>query len=159
MDHHKNYIELMGYLEQYKDFICYESNGVLPRRKGRNEDEDPAVAMMALNVDDIWPVETEGPRKGLRKHTIDNRGKIVVDPVGNIKKEVYLLDYNMYHELATLKEKCQNAGDALDPIVLQKIEEFTQKEKKRIKALFTFKNRKPLFKKGPPLNDGRIKPF
>lgn len=41
---HEEYLELMRYLEKYKDFICYESNGVIPKQKTRFAKEKDPIA-------------------------------------------------------------------------------------------------------------------
>lgn len=93
---------LMRYLEKYSDFICYESNGVIPKQKGRFGEEDPFIEEQELKAEDIWPVAKSGKKKGKIIPTKDTRGNTVVDPVGNIVKNNYLLDYNIYETLQGL---------------------------------------------------------
>lgn len=87
----------MQYLQRYKESIAYEAIGMLPNKKRIKEDdiEDQAC----LTAEEIWPLHTSGPKKGKIKPTYDTHGNIVVDPAGNILKDQYLLDYNIYKAL------------------------------------------------------------
>lgn len=67
----------------------------------------------------------------------DTHGNIVVDPAGNINKEQYLLDYNIYRELHDqAMEAHKNGGDGR-----KKIANMTQQEIKEIKQLFAGEQR------------------
>ena len=68
------------------------TNAVDPKSKHEEEDD-------TLTAEEIWPIVTSGPNKGRIKPTRDTHGNIVVDPAGNILKEQYLLDFNIYREL------------------------------------------------------------
>ena len=95
---HGSYMNLMDYLQKYKESICYEGVGMLPSVKLDCEDEQGEVDD-TLTAEEIWPIVISGPKRGQVKPTRDTHGNIVVDPAGNILKEQYLLDFNIYREL------------------------------------------------------------
>ena len=98
---HGNYMELMDYLQKYKESICYEATGMLPNTNinDREDEREFKKEDDMLTAGEIWPVIQSGPKKGQVKPTLDSRGKIVVDPAGNILREQYLLDFNVYRNL------------------------------------------------------------
>ena len=75
---------LMNFLQMYKESICYEAAGMLPG-KGQTRPGKENLDI-TLDVDEIWPKEKHGPKKGKIIPTLDARGNIVVDPAGNIVK-------------------------------------------------------------------------
>ena len=98
---HENYMELMDYLQKYKESICYEATGMLPNTNINDKEDEREFKKEddMLTAEEIWPIIKSGPKKGQVKPTLDNRGKIVVDPAGNILREQYLLDFNVYRNL------------------------------------------------------------
>lgn len=86
----------------YKESICYEATGMLPGKGTRAEQLDNDLT---LSADEIWPRAEDGTKKGKLIATRDTHGNIVVDPAGNIVKNQYLLDYNVYKALHLVKEK------------------------------------------------------
>ena len=152
---HDSYMDLMGYLERYKDSICYAASGVMPRAV-LDDNEDPQIEAEALTAADIWPVETSGPKKGKIKATRDSHGNIVVDPAGNIVLENYLLDFTIYRAMALLKSKPKDKSEKGGMNLIRQAETFTKEEKARIKELFACDNHVSLGRRGPPASDMRI---
>ena len=86
----------MTFLQNYQESISHEASGMLPNKNNRL---DPDVADQdedTLTAEEIWPRVQSGPNKGQVIPRRDNRDNIVVDPAGNIIKESYLLDFNVY---------------------------------------------------------------
>ena len=78
-------MELMNYLQTYKDAICYEASGMLPDKNAAEKDSNSEDE--TLKAEEIWPVSESGPTKGQLIPTLDTHGNVVVDPAGNILKE------------------------------------------------------------------------
>ena len=125
---HDSYIELMDYLQQYKQSICFDSQGVVPNKAVKKTDEDLPSDFddEDLKAEDIWKVEESGPNKGKLKAVKDFRGNVVVDPVGNIQKDQNLLDFNVYRALQYHKEKqiaSNGEYDIRDIVDMKKLQE------------------------------------
>lgn len=58
---HESYMGLMSYLEHYKDSICYEGIGMLPKAKKNGRDYEPVDGSDTLRGDEIWRVHKSGP--------------------------------------------------------------------------------------------------
>ena len=139
-DCHTNFMFLMQYLQRYKESIAYEAIGMLPNKKRIKEDELQDQA--CLKAEEIWPIAKSGPKKGKIIPTYDTHGKIVVDPAGNILKDQYLLDYNIYkalHVQEKLKEEAVRG-----PI---KFENLSKKEREEIQELFSKNKRESYLNK------------
>jgi len=95
---HESYMNLMAYLQSYKESICYEAQGMLPEKNERM-DPDFEESDDVLAVEEIWPLYKSGRKKGEFKPQRDTKGNIVVDPAGNIVKNRYLLDFEIYRAL------------------------------------------------------------
>lgn len=96
---HGNYMELMSYLQQYQDSISHSAAGMLPNKNLRQDPDVKGDDDQTLTAEEIWPRVKSGPNKGQIVPRRDDHGNIVVDPAGNIIKETYLLDYNVYKSL------------------------------------------------------------
>ena len=76
----------------------------------KNEKYDPDYDSdgNTLAADEIWPMHTEGRKKGQPKAVRDSRGNVVVDPAGNIMRSKYLLDFKIYKALHEYRNKLIN---------------------------------------------------
>ena len=142
---HKNYLGLMEYLQAYKESICYEASGMLPFT---NEKYDAEIESdgATLPAEQIWPKHTEGELKGKIKSKKDIRGNIIVDPAGNIVRNRYLLDYEIYKGLHEYKKKLvAKNGPGADVSHMKMAQPFDRTELNEIKSLFAEKGRKSLY--------------
>lgn len=73
----------------------------------------------------MFPLATEGERKGHFVPIRDEKGNIVVDPASLITKDPFFIDYNLYKRFKQLSAGC--------PHIAQRI---TRKEKDDIRKLF-----------------------
>ena len=106
---HEQFIEMMRYLNQYKENICYDSQGIVAMIKhmGQPKDEVEAEEMdellEAYSSQNLFPRETEGPKAGKLIPWKDIRGNVVVDPTANIKQAPFIIDYNAYKKYKALQ--------------------------------------------------------
>ena len=107
---------------------------MLPNKNSRL---DPNVADEdgdTLTAEEIWPKVKSGPNKGQIAPRRDARGNVIVDPAGNIVKESYLLDYNVYKSLHAQEGKKKSQNKSETSISFKNF----NKNKKEIKKLYLY---------------------
>ena len=82
----------------------------------------------------------------------DTHGNIVVDPAGNILKDQYLLDFNIYKNLHFINDSKASAGENSRPF----IKNLSKKQLDEIKELFAANKRESIFGSGQRYVDSRI---
>lgn len=141
----------MQFLQTYQESISYESSGVIPDKNQSKTKDNDQFEHTQLTAQEIWEFVKSGPKKGQVIPNLDKLGNVVVDPAGNILKEQYLLDFNIYKALHSQASK-KDGSPNLDV-------KMNNSEKKAIKELFAAKKRQSLFKSGVPISDARIRPY
>ena len=54
-------MELMDYLQKYKESICYEASGMLPKPLQIDDKNDLFKTESVLKAEEIWPIVKSGP--------------------------------------------------------------------------------------------------
>ena len=103
---HNRFMDLSQYLNDYQAKICYDSAvNIMRQKKQKNKSGNelqPTEFEDALNsvykAENLFPVETEGPNKGIHIPPKDENGNIVIDPTTQVKKNNVNLDFNVFKE-------------------------------------------------------------
>ena len=82
---HESFIKLMGYLNEYKNSISYDTSGLINIRKKTDPDDFEALEnQKKFSAANMFPIEKSGPNKGKYVPKRDERGNIIVDPTQQI---------------------------------------------------------------------------
>lgn len=91
----------MAYMNEYKHNICYDSGGLINLKPRAQKDDDDILEKMRSEKycsANVFPMATEGERKGKFKAIKDEKGNIVVDPASLITKDPFFIDYDIYKQ-------------------------------------------------------------
>ena len=120
----------MAYMNEYKHNICYESNSLINLKARALDDDDDLLEKMRTekySSANVFPIQTEGGRKGQFVAIRDEKGNIVVDPASLITKDPFFIDYNIYRHFKNLTD-----GGRIPHVAKR----FTKREREEMRILF-----------------------
>jgi len=128
---HDFFCKLLGYINEYKASICYDTSGLINLNSQKYDENDILEQQRTEKYSsaNIFPLQEDGPEKGKFTPIRDERGNIVVDPASLVSKDPFFIDYHLYNRFKKLAE----SGKLMQQPTMR-----SKKKRAEIKKLFGY---------------------